>query len=184
MVGGTGAFLGVRGYMGGAGQLGGAMGQFPVRIASVTEDPANRRLHGGGTIRQSVYLFPMFRPEVIATPDGPAVVHSADFALVTASKPARSGEILSLFASGLGPTVPGVEPGEPFTSATRHVVNSPVEVLVNGKPGEVLYAGGDPGAVDRYQVNFRVPDGTTPGMASVQLSSAWIAGPEVKIPVQ
>ena len=60
----------------------------------------------------------------------------------------------------------------------------PVEVLVNGKPAEVLYAGGYPGAVDRYQVNFRVPDGITAGMASVQLSSAWITGPEVKIPIQ
>jgi uncharacterized protein (TIGR03437 family) len=184
VIGGTGAFLGVRGYMGGAGQLGGAFGQIPVRIASVTEDPANRRLHGGGTVRQSVYLLPMFRPEIVSTSSGHAVVHSADFTLVTAAKPARSGEILSLFASGLGPTVPGVEPGEAFSSAARHIVNSPVEVLVNGKPGEVLYAGGYPGAVDRYQVNFRVPDGTTAGLASVQLSSAWIAGPEVTIPVQ
>jgi uncharacterized protein (TIGR03437 family) len=181
VIGGTGAFLGVRGYMGGGG---GSAASSAVRVASVTEDPANRRLHGGGSVIQNVYLLPMFRPEVISTADGPVVVHSADFTLVTGSKPARSGEVLSLFASGLGPTVPGVEPGEPFTSATRHAVNSPVEVLVNGKPAEVLYAGGYPGAVDRYQVNFRVPDGITAGMASVQLSSAWITGPEVKIPTQ
>ena len=111
-----------------------------MRTASVTEDPANRRLHGSGGVVQALYLLPMFRAEVVATASGPAVVHSADFSLVTAAKPARSGEILSLFASGLGPTIPGVEPGEPFTSETRHVVNSPVEVLVNGRSGEVLYA--------------------------------------------
>src|SRR5262249_43415707 len=55
---------------------------------------------------------------------------------------------------------------------------------VNGKQAEVLYAGGYPDAVDRYQVNFRVPDGTAAGLASVQLTSAWIPAPEVKIAVQ
>jgi uncharacterized protein (TIGR03437 family) len=183
VMGGTGAFVGARGYMGGYRAAGPAQAA-ALRTASVTEDPANRRLHGSGGVVQALYLLPMFRPEVVSTASGPAVVHSADFSLVTAGRPARSGEILSLFASGLGPTVPGVEPGEPFTSGARHIVNSPIEVLVNGKPGEVLYASGYPGAVDRYQVNFRVPDGITPGMAPVQLSSAWITGPEVKIPLQ
>ncbi len=37
------------------------------------------------------------------------------------------------------------------------VVNSPVEVTVNGKAAEVLGAVGYPFAVDAYQVNFRVP---------------------------
>ena len=87
-----------------------------------------------------------------------------------------------MFASGLGPTRPGVDSGQPFTA--DQVCNSPIEVMVTGRPGEVLYAGGYPGAVDRYQVNFRVPDGTGSGTATVQLTSAWIAGPDVKIVVQ
>ena len=33
------------------------------------------------------------------------------------SKPAAAGEILSLFATGLGPTVPAVDPGQPFPSS-------------------------------------------------------------------
>jgi len=134
----------------------GAPGIVSPRAASIAEDPANRRMFPGGSIRQGIYILPMFRPEIVAAPGGPAIVHSSDFSLVTAAKPARSGEILTLFASGLGPTRPGVEPGQPFPTDALQVVNSPVEVLVNGKPGEVLYAGGYPGAVDRYQVNFRV----------------------------
>jgi hypothetical protein len=179
VIGGTGAFLGVRGYMGGGGAA-----SPPARIASVTEDPANRRLHGGGSVTQNIYLLPMFRPEIVSAPGGPAVVHSGDFSLVTQSRPARAGEILSLFASGLGPTVPSVEPGEPFTTDVRHLVNSPVEVLVNGRSAEVLYSGGYPGALDHYQVNFRVPDGTPTGTVSVQVSSAWILGPAISISVQ
>jgi hypothetical protein len=53
VTGGTGAFLGVRGQ---AGQT----GPWTPRVASVTEDPANRRLNGGGTESIVLQLFPMF----------------------------------------------------------------------------------------------------------------------------
>ena len=129
-------------------------------------------------------LIPLFRPEVVITGKGPAVFHAIDSTRVTAAKPARSGEALTLLASGLGPTRPGVDPGQPFTVDPQQVVDSPVELSVNGNPAEVLSAVGYPGAVDRYQVNFRVPDGTEAGLASVQLSSAWIAGSDVIVPVQ
>jgi len=112
------------------------------------------------------------------------VTHSNDFTLVAASKPAVAGEILSLFATGLGPTRPGVNPGQPFPSSPLAAVNSPVQVTVNGKPAQVTAAVGFPGAVDGYQVNFQVPPDTPKGMASIQLSAAWIAGPEVRIAIQ
>jgi len=178
IVGGTGAFLGARG------QVGQGVTTIPDRNASMSEDPANRRRNGGGKVRYVLNLIPLFRPEVVITAKGPAVFHAIDSTRVTAAKPARSGEALTLLASGLGPTRPGVDPGQPFTVDPPQVVNSPVELSVNGNPAEVLSAVGYPGAVDRYQVNFRVPNGTEAGLASVQLSSAWIAGSDVVIPVQ
>jgi len=127
----------------------------------------------------------MERPEIVVVlPAGPAVTHSGDFSLVTGSKPAAAGEILSLFARGLGPVKPGVDPGQPFPSSPLAIVNSPVQVTVNGKATEVLGAVGYPGAVDGYQVNFRVPPDTAKGPASIQLSAAWISGAPVSIPVQ
>ena len=66
---------------------------------------------------------------------------------VTTERPARAGEILSLFASGLGPTRLDVNPGSPFPANPLAAVNSPVEVTVNGKPAEVLAAVGYPGTV-------------------------------------
>lgn len=132
----------------------------------------------------TLYVVPLFRPETGMTANGPAVTHSNDFSLVSTSKPAAPGEILSLFATGLGPTVPGVDPGQPFPSDPPAVVNSPLQVTVNGKPAEVLGAVGLPGSVDGYQVNFRVPPGTGKGSAMIQVSVAWIAGTPVSIPVQ
>jgi uncharacterized protein (TIGR03437 family) len=179
--GGTGAFLGARGQMEMAANPPGVAAQ---RLASITEDPANRRVNGGGTQRYVVHLIPIESPEITMLPEGPAITHSSDFSLVTASKPAAAGEILSLVARGLGPVNPGVDPGQQFPSSPLAVVNSPVGVTVNGKAAEVLSAVGFPGAVDGYQVNFRVPPDTAKGPASIQVSAAWISGSVVSITVQ
>src|SRR5262245_12028154 len=116
IVGGTGAFLGARG------QVGQGVTTIPDRNASMSEDPANRRRNGGGKVRYVLNLILLFRPEVVITAKGPAVFHAIDSTRVTAAKPA---------ASGLGPTRPGVDPGQPFTVDPQQVVNSPVELSVN-----------------------------------------------------
>ena len=176
IIGGTGAFLGARGQEEGAGNA--------ARVASMAEDPANRRTNGGLTSRYFLHVIPMSVPQIASTATGPAVTHSSDFSLITTSKPATAGEALALFVSGLGPTVPGADPGQPFPSNPPAAVNSPVQVTVNGKPAEVLGAVGFPGAVDGYQVNFRVPPDTVKGVATVQVSAAWVASPAVSIAVQ
>ena len=63
-------------------------------------------------------------------------------------------------------------------------VNSPVAVTVNGEAAQVLSAVGYPGATDGYQVNFQMPSDTAKGVATLQLSAAWIAGTPVNITVQ
>src|SRR5438105_8060848 len=104
ITGGTGAFLGARG------QVGEGVTSIPLRQASITEDPADRRVNGGGTRRYVLHVIPMTVPTVIVTSSGPAIAHSSDLSLVTTSKPAAAGETLSLFATGLGPVSPGVNP--------------------------------------------------------------------------
>ena len=178
IVGGTGAFLGARGQVGQGETI------VPDRNASMTEDPANRRRGGGGRVRYVLHLIPLFRPEVVIIANGPAVVHSNDFTPVTASSPARPGEILSLIATGLGPTRPSVDPGVPFPSSPPALVNSAVVVRVNGAPVDVEYAGGYPGTTDVYQVNFQLPADTRSGAVTLRLEAAWVSGPEVTIAVQ
>lgn len=182
IVGGTGAFFGARGQKGVRNNL--LAGAVNARTASITEDPAKRRLNAGGHVLFVLYVIPMSRPEIAITASGPAVVHSNDFSLVSASKPATAGEILSLFATGLGPTRASLDPGQPFPSSPLAVVNSPLAVTVNGISAELLGAVGYPGSVDGYQVNFRLPPDTPKGIVSVQLSAAWIPGAPVSIPVQ
>ena len=63
-------------------------------------------------------------------------------------------------------------------------MNSPVDVTVNGQSAEVINKVGWPGLVDTYRVDFRVPEEAAAGMAVLQLSAAWIAGPLVNFPIQ
>ena len=179
--GGTGAFLGARGELVQRAQ---ALEAVPPRAASVVEDPAYRRINGGGNIRFYLHLLPLTTPQIATTLGGPAVTHSFDSSLVTSSRPAAAGETLWLFASGLGPTVPGVNPGEPFLPGVVSVVNSPVAVTVNGKSAEVLSAVGYPGEIDGYLVSFAVPPDAAKGPATIQISAAWITSGPVSITIQ
>jgi hypothetical protein len=177
IVGGTGAFLGARGQAeGGTGGVGG-------RAASMAEDPANRRINGDESGQIVLHIIPMVVPQIAATANGPAIVHSSDVTLVSPSKPAAANEVLALFATGLGP-VRGVATGQPFPASPVAAVNSPVQVLVNGDPAEILAAVGYPGSVDGYQVNFRVPSDAAKGLASVQVTAAWIASAAVNMTIQ
>ncbi len=182
IVGGTGAYFGVGGQMGGCAQCGGSPA--PQRTASVREDPFLRRQLGGNEYSLIFHLIPWRRPEIAVTASGPAIAHSRDFTLVSAARPAAQGEMLSIFATGLGPTRPGVDPDQAFPASPLAVVNSPVEVVVGGKQAEVLAAVGFPGTVDGYQINFQVPPDAPKGVVNVQLSSAWIGSREVAISVQ
>jgi hypothetical protein len=55
---------------------------------------------------------------------------------------------------------------------------------VNRVSAEVLGAVGLPGAVDGYQVNFRLPSEIPKGLASIQVIAAWIVGTPASIAVQ
>jgi uncharacterized protein (TIGR03437 family) len=91
---------------------------------------------------------------------------------------------LIVSATGLGPTRPGVDPEQPFPASPLQEVNSPVEVTVNGQTAVVVNRLGWPGTTGNYRVDFRIPDGTASGTASIRISAAFINGPPAQIPIQ
>lgn len=173
IVGGTGAFLGVQGHVSTTLNFAGAAA---IRQTSAREDPAGRRGFGGGARRIVVHLVAPHPPVVTG------MFHS-DFSPVTASNPARSGETIILSVTGLGPTIPGVEPSEPFPSSPLQQVNSPVEVTVNGQPATILTKIGWPESRGVYRVDIRLPQGIT-GIGKVELNAAWIPAAATTFAVQ
>lgn len=171
IVGGTGAFLGARGTVGGTGGGG--------RAASMREDPKNRRTNGGMPNSFILHVIPMELPRVVELPLlGPAIYHVTN--VPVSVQPAHTGDHLYLFATGLGPTVPPVELGQPFTPGC--VVNSALSITVNGQPATVAGATGVQNQVDLYRVDFIVPS-TAPGSVPVQVTAAWIKSPVVNMEV-
>ena len=86
-----------------------------------------------------------------------AIIHGADFALVTPDYPAERDETLLLYTTGLGPVRPDVQAGglagvDPFSVTTENV-----QVLIGGHPYPVLWAGLAPYMVGIYQINIYVP---------------------------
>jgi uncharacterized protein (TIGR03437 family) len=77
---------------------------------------------------------------------GAGIVAHADYSLVTPSAPARPGEVLLIFATGLGIEAP------------------PPTVLAGGLPAEVLFAGPHSIYPGLYQINARLPLGMPSNM--------------------
>jgi uncharacterized protein (TIGR03437 family) len=102
-------------------------------------------------------LFQLDRETVIAT--------HADWTLVTKGAPARPGEDIVLFATGLGRTQPAVAYPELPRGPIRIANWQRFRVLVDGKeldPGSIAYVGVTPGFAGLYQVNLRLPEDVGP----------------------
>jgi uncharacterized protein (TIGR03437 family) len=83
------------------------------------------------------------------------------------SRPAKRGEVVILWATGLGevvsPSEPGYPiPGERFNPERQRVTNTPA-VLIGGRPAELYWAGIAPDFVGLYQLIVFVPRDATPG---------------------
>ncbi len=89
-----------------------------------------------------------------------AVATHADGSVVRDTAPAHPGEVIVLYAEGLGQTSPNMLPGEVPQRAARIADAKDFQVLLDGIPapqGSVLYAGVAPGYAGLYQVNVRLP---------------------------
>jgi uncharacterized protein (TIGR03437 family) len=115
---------------------------------------------------------------------GPAVAH-LDYSPVTTANPARPGESLIIAATGLGPVKPDLLPPGTvaFSGPPYQEVNAPVTVIVNGQELPAIRSIGWPGQKDLYWVNFQLPTNAGTSTATLQLTTAWIPGPAVMIPV-
>lgn len=111
---------------------------------------------------------------------------------ISPANPADRGSIVTLFATGLGQTLPLGVDGLLISAEPLPRPILPVSVLIGGVPAEVLYAGIAPGFAGVMQLNVRVPAGITPGanvpVQIVQLNPAtgenFYSQPGLALPVR
>ena len=116
-----------------------------------------------------------------------AVAVRPDGSAVDRGNPARPGEIVVLYATGLGRTRPE-PPDRGIPAAAAPLVRfGELRVVIAGTDvpsGSVLYAGVAPGFAGLYQINLRLPD-TLPADPEIRLGFAdELSPPDVRLPVQ
>ncbi len=98
-------------------------------------------------------------PGVFFHGDYQGIVLHADYSLVSTANPARPGETVMIWLTGLGELSPGVatgaaNPAFPLTWA----VDAPISVFFGGEPApRIHYAGGAPGFAGLNQINATIP---------------------------
>lgn len=89
-----------------------------------------------------------------------AVAQHADGSLITAASPAQPGEVVVLYAAGLGRTVPDSASGVLPQEAATILYASQLQILLNGTAlpqSSIYYAGVTPGFAGLYQINVTLP---------------------------
>jgi uncharacterized protein (TIGR03437 family) len=86
------------------------------------------------------------------------VVRQANGYVVTPSNPVHRGDMLTIYATGLGRTIPAVESGMPSPSEPLAEAMIRPLVTIGGVPVEVQFAGLTPGEIGVYQINVRVTE--------------------------
>ncbi len=103
--------------------------------------------------------------------------------LITASDPALAGDILLIYATGLGSVSTVIAAGDGAVGVNR--TQNPVGVTIGGRDAEVLFSGLAPGLPGVYQLNVRVPDGLEASEeAVIAISSTGQKSPPVTIAVR
>jgi uncharacterized protein (TIGR03437 family) len=160
--------------------------QVPIGITGTTVQVQVRASNGQSDIR--TLTGGIYSPAIYTLTQGgsgQAIVTFADTSTLAAprgatpdSRPARAGDILTIYANGLGPVTPAIESGvnscggtcaPDFSNFTlRRVTTMPV-VEIGGLrvPDEnILFAGLAPQFVGLYQINLRLPTGIAANAAA------------------
>jgi uncharacterized protein (TIGR03437 family) len=98
-----------------------------------------------------------------------AVLNGDGLTVNSPASPAGKGGFISIFATGEGQTVPGGIDGQIASGTLPHPAQV-VQVLIDGRPAEVQYAGAAPGAVaGLFQVNARIPLDASSGSVPIEI---------------
>jgi uncharacterized protein (TIGR03437 family) len=100
-------------------------------------------------------------PGLFLLPDMPeetplALAYHADGTLVTAESPAKSGETVTLYGTGFGPTDPAALDGFAVPLTPPSPLKDKLELLVGGELRPVTWTGALPGKVGYTIVKFKV----------------------------
>ena len=112
-----------------------------------------------------------------------AIIHNSDGRFTT-ERPARAGDFLQVYATGLGVVSPRVSAGFAAPLSPLSTTVAQPQVTIAARPAPVVFSGLAPGFAGLYQLTIQVPDGVPGGRQSVGLSVNGLRSNEVLLNLQ
>ncbi len=128
-------------------------------------------------------------PGIFSVPPGglgyAAALHP-DYSVVSAANPAKKGETIQVFLTGLGTVSPAAAAGAAAPVNPLSLTTGQFYVYIDGYDSNTSYVGLAPGLAGLYQINVTVPTTVSSGdvYLDVQADSNAFYTSQVKIPVQ
>jgi uncharacterized protein (TIGR03437 family) len=111
-------------------------------------------------------------PGVFFDANGGVFLKNSDYSLVTRGNPAKAGDIVLIYSTGLGATTPAIQSGaltlQPGATNTFYNTVKPT-VTVGGQNANVIYSIASPGFAGLYQTAIAIPSGAGTGSVPVIL---------------
>jgi uncharacterized protein (TIGR03437 family) len=105
-------------------------------------------------------------------------VTNAAGAPITSANPAKAGDVIVIYANGLGPVDTPQTSGDPASTTKLVGTLATPTVTIGGTGAAMQFSGLAPGFVGLYQVNVQVPAGVPAGAQTLKLS---IGGADVSV---
>jgi uncharacterized protein (TIGR03437 family) len=111
-----------------------------------------------------------FSPAFFEVGSGAVAALDVNYKLVSTSNAQSGGQIVMLYANGLGPVTHQPASGEPAPYSPLAETKTVPEVTIGGKKADVSFSGLAPGFAGLYQINATIPNGLTAGNQPVTVS--------------
>ena len=144
----------------------------PVNVSPSTAPVASLQVMNGNAASNTVYNYLNQTQPGVFNGTGPAAaIQHLDYSLVTSANPAKPGETLAVYLTGLG-----------AIDAQGNALNS-ISATIGGEPAAVIFAGSPSALGGGYQVNLTLPGGVSPGNAYLNFSGPDSTNAETMIPI-
>jgi len=141
--------------------------QIPLNLAPNSNAAASFTVtqSSGATVTAPQTLTVSLASPGIFLTQGQAVITDANGVLISSSNPANPGQVVVIYATGLGAVNAPITLGAPAPASPPATVTTPVQVTIGGQTVTPQFAGLTPNFVGLYQVNVAIPASVTPGSA-------------------
>jgi uncharacterized protein (TIGR03437 family) len=140
---------------------------------------------GSNSNRITVYVN-RTAPGVFAVPAtglGFAAALHGDYSLVSNANPARPGETIAVYLTGLGATNPPVATGAPGTVGPFSETTETLDASVGGKAAKIVFSGLAPFLRGLYQINIELPTTVASGSQYLDIGGPDALSSQIQLPI-